>query len=131
MHGAEFRSITLQDRTVYPGGILAHVHRSLETAGLRFGMPENPGVFRYAAALRSCARGFSSSPPAGPEWAIAAIKAIRYRDLDYDTAKKVMGYFQERGEAYPSEVEEDLELDYELVCQITEELKREGRLELL
>ena len=42
-----------------------------------------------------------------------------------------MGYFQERGEAYPSEVEEDLELDYELVCLITEELKREGRLELL
>ena len=46
-------------------------------------------------------------------------KTIKYRDLDYDTAKKeVMGYFQERGEAYPSEVEEDLELDYELVCQI-------------
>ena len=42
-----------------------------------------------------------------------------------------MGYFQERGEAYPSDVEEDLELDYELVCQIVEELKREGRLELL
>ena len=42
-----------------------------------------------------------------------------------------MGYFQERGEAYPSDVEEDLELDYELVCQIPEELKREGRLELL
>ena len=43
-------------------------------------------------------------------------KTIKYRDLDYDTAKKeVMGYFQERGEAYPSEVEEDLELDYELV----------------
>jgi hypothetical protein len=63
---------------------------------------------------------------------LAAIKNIKYRDLDYDTAKKeVMGYFQERGEAYPSEVEEDLELDYELVCQITEELKREGRLGLL
>jgi len=63
---------------------------------------------------------------------LSAIKTIKYRDLDYDTAKKeVMGYFQERGEAYPSEVEEDLELDYELVCQITEELKREGRLELL
>jgi len=42
-----------------------------------------------------------------------------------------MGYFQERGKAYPSDVEEDLELDYELVCQIVEELKREGRLELL
>jgi len=63
---------------------------------------------------------------------LSAIKTIKYRDLDYDTAKKeVMGYFQERGEAYPSEVEEDLELDYELVCQITEELKIEGRLELL
>ena len=63
---------------------------------------------------------------------LSAIKTIKYRDLDYDMAKKeVMGYFQERGEAYPSEVEEDLELDYELVCQITEELKREGRLELL
>ena len=54
---------------------------------------------------------------------------MKYRDLDYDTAKKeVMGYFQERGEAYPSEVEEDLELDYELVCQIVEELKREDAL---
>ena len=87
---------------------------------------------QYAVALRACARGFSSSPPAGPELAMTAIKTIKYRDLDYDTAKKeVMGYFQERGEAYPSEIEEDLEFDYELVCQITEELKREGRMELL
>ena len=55
---------------------------------------------------------------------LSAIKTIKYRDLDYDTAKKeVMGYFQERGKAYPSDVEEDLELDYKLVCQITEELK--------
>jgi hypothetical protein len=42
-----------------------------------------------------------------------------------------MGYFQERGEAYPSEIEEDLELDYKLICQIANELKREGRLEVL
>ena len=63
---------------------------------------------------------------------LSAIKTIKYRDIDYDTAKKeVMGYFHERGEAYPSEVEEDLELDYELVCQIVEELTREGRLGLL
>lgn len=63
---------------------------------------------------------------------LAAIKTIKYRDIDYDTAKKeVMGYFQERREAYPSDIEEDLELDYKLVCQIVEELKREGRLELL
>ena len=63
---------------------------------------------------------------------LAAIKTIKYRDVDYETAKKeVRGYFQERGEAYPSDIEEDLELDYKLVCQIVEELKREGRLEVL
>ena len=62
---------------------------------------------------------------------LAAIKTIKYRDVDYDTAKKeVMGYLQKRGEAYPSEIEEDLELDYKLVCQIVNELKREGRLEV-
>ena len=63
---------------------------------------------------------------------LAAIKTIKYRDVDYVTAKKeVMGYFQERGEAYPSEIEEDLELDYKLICQIVDELKREGRLAVL
>ena len=59
-------------------------------------------------------------------------KTIKYRDVDYETAKKeVMEYFQERGAAYPSDIEEDLELDYKLICQIVEELKREGRLEVL
>jgi Arc/MetJ-type ribon-helix-helix transcriptional regulator len=49
---------------------------------------------------------------------LAAIKIIKYRNVDYETAKKeVMGYFQEKGEAYASEIEEDLELDYELICQ--------------
>lgn len=63
---------------------------------------------------------------------LAAIKTIKYRDVDYETAKKeVMGYFRDRGEAYPSEIEEDLELDYKLICQIVDELKREGRLEVL
>jgi hypothetical protein len=63
---------------------------------------------------------------------VSAIKTIKYRDVDYDRAKKeVMGYFQERGEAYASEIEEDLELDYKLICQIVDELKREGRLEVL
>jgi Arc/MetJ-type ribon-helix-helix transcriptional regulator len=63
---------------------------------------------------------------------LATIKTIKYRDIDYEAAKKeVMGYFQERGEAYASEIEEDLELDYSLVRQIITELKREGRLEVL
>ena len=59
-------------------------------------------------------------------------KTIKYQDVDYEIAKKeVMGYFQERGEAYPSEIEEDLELDYKLICQIVDELKIEGRLAVL
>ena len=63
---------------------------------------------------------------------LAAIKIIKYRDVDYETAKKeVMGYFQERGEAYASEIEENLELDYELICRIMDELEREGRLAVL
>lgn len=63
---------------------------------------------------------------------LAAIKVIKYRDVDYETAKKeIMGYFQERREAYPSEIEEDLELDYSLICQVIKELRREGRLEVL
>lgn len=59
-------------------------------------------------------------------------KTIKYRDVGYETAKKeVMGYFRGLGEAYPSEIEEDLELDYKLICQIVDELKREGRLTVL
>jgi len=57
---------------------------------------------------------------------------ISYRDIDYEAAKKeVMGYFQEKGEAYPSEIEEDLELDYKLIWKIADDLKREGRLKVL
>ena len=63
---------------------------------------------------------------------LAAIKTIKYRDVDYETAKKeVMGYFQDRGEAYPSDIEEELERDYDLIRQIIDELKREGRLAVL
>ena len=37
---------------------------------------------------------------------LAAIKTIKYRYVDYETAKKeVMRYIQERGEAYASEIE--------------------------
>ncbi len=39
--------------------------------------------------------------------------------------------FQERGEAYPSEIEEDLQLDYSLICQIVDELKRGRRLAMI
>ena len=46
------------------------------------------------------------------------------------TAKKeILGYYRNYNEAYDYEVSDNLELDYELVCQITEELEQEGRLQ--
>ena len=61
---------------------------------------------------------------------LTAIKVIKCRDVDYETAKKeIIGYFQRKHEAYPDEISQDLELDFDLVRQITSELKKEGRLE--
>jgi len=61
---------------------------------------------------------------------LSAIKVIEYRDVDYETAKKeVAGYFKMKGEAYASDASLDLELDYELVCKIMDDLENEGQLE--
>jgi dihydroneopterin aldolase len=55
---------------------------------------------------------------------------IKCRDVDYETAKKeIIGYFQKNQEAYPDEISQDLELDFDLVHRITVELKKEGSLE--
>jgi Arc/MetJ-type ribon-helix-helix transcriptional regulator len=63
---------------------------------------------------------------------LAAIKVIEYRDLDYDTAKKeVAGYFKMKGEAYASDASTDLQLDYELVCKIMDDLEMEGNMETI
>jgi hypothetical protein len=60
---------------------------------------------------------------------LKATKVIKLRDINYDDAKKeILGYYQNYDEAYLSEVSENLELDLELVIQITEELEQEGRL---
>jgi Arc/MetJ-type ribon-helix-helix transcriptional regulator len=60
---------------------------------------------------------------------LAAIKVIECRDVDYKTAKKeVAGYFQMKGEAYASDASTDLQLDYELVCQIMEDLEKQGKM---
>jgi Arc/MetJ-type ribon-helix-helix transcriptional regulator len=62
---------------------------------------------------------------------LATIKVIEYRDVDYEIARKeVAGYFQMKGEAYASDASTDLQLDYELVCKIMDELEKEGRLEV-
>jgi hypothetical protein len=61
---------------------------------------------------------------------LAAIKVIECRDVDYRTAKKeVAGNFQMKGEAYASDASTDLELDYEQVCQIMDDLEKEGKME--
>lgn len=61
---------------------------------------------------------------------LKAIKVVQYRDLDYETAKKeVAGYFQMKGEAYASDASTDLELDYELVCRIMDDLEKVGKME--
>ena len=60
---------------------------------------------------------------------LSEIKVIKCRDVDYETAKKeILGYFKSRGESYPDEASVDLELDFDLVMKITEELRKEGRL---
>jgi Arc/MetJ-type ribon-helix-helix transcriptional regulator len=56
-------------------------------------------------------------------------KVIKLRDTNYEDAKKeVLGYYKNYNESYDYEVAENLELDYDLVCKITEELEQEGRL---
>ena len=56
-------------------------------------------------------------------------EVIKIRNVDYSEAKKeVLDYYRTYKEAFPHEVAEALELDYELVWRITEDLKKEGRL---
>jgi hypothetical protein len=63
---------------------------------------------------------------------LAAIKVIECRDVDYETAKKeVAGYFQMKGEAYASDASTDLQLDYELVCEIMDDLEKDGKMETI
>jgi Arc/MetJ-type ribon-helix-helix transcriptional regulator len=60
---------------------------------------------------------------------LEAIKVIKIRDIDYNTAKKeILGYYQSYESSYMSDVANNLELDLELVAKITEELIKEGRI---
>ncbi|MHC1600397.1 MAG: hypothetical protein ACXQS5_06235 [Candidatus Methanospirareceae archaeon] len=63
---------------------------------------------------------------------LRVIKVVKVRDIGYEEAKnEVLGYYRSYKEAYPHEVAEDLELDYDLVWKITEELKEEKRIEVV
>jgi len=54
-----------------------------------------------------------------------AAKVIEIRNVDYSEAKReVLDYYRTYKEAFPHEVAEALELDYELVWRITEDLKK-------
>ena len=60
------------------------------------------------------------------------IQVVKVRDVNYKTAEKeVLGYYKNYQAAYPHEVAEDLELDYELVCGIVDKLKKSKRLEVI
>ena len=60
---------------------------------------------------------------------LKAIKVVKNRDINYNTAKKeVLGYYKSYKEAYISEVAEDLELDLKLTSVIINDLINEGRL---
>ena len=55
-----------------------------------------------------------------------AAKVIEIRNVDYSEAKReVLDFYRRYKEAFPHEVAEALELDYELVWRITEDLKKE------
>ena len=41
----------------------------------------------------------------------------------------MVGYFQMKGEAFASDPSTDLQLDYELVCKIMDDLELEGKME--
>ena len=61
-----------------------------------------------------------------------SIEEIKVRDVNYEEAKsEVLDYYRSYKEAYPHEVADDLELDYDLVWQVTEELKKKRRLEVI
>jgi hypothetical protein len=63
---------------------------------------------------------------------LKAIKVIKIREIDYDTAKKeILDYYKNYSEAFDYQVADDLGLDYKFVCQILEELEKEGRLGLV
>ena len=63
---------------------------------------------------------------------LRAVKVVKTKNVDYEAAKReVLGYYRRYKEAYPHKVAEDLEMDYDLVCTIVDELKRERRLEVV
>jgi len=69
---------------------------------------------------------------AGRQYRLITAKSMEDHDPDYEDAKKkVIKYFQEKGQAYPSDIEKNLKMDRELACKILRELRKEGQLAAL
>ena len=60
------------------------------------------------------------------------VEVVKVKDVDYKTAKKeILGYFKKYREAFVDEAANDLGIDLELAVRITQELKKEKRLEVV
>ncbi len=60
------------------------------------------------------------------------VEVIKVKDVDYKTAKKeVLGYFKKFKEAFVDEAANDLGIDLELAVRITQNLRKEKRLEVI
>lgn len=63
---------------------------------------------------------------------LVTIKTINYRDVDRETAKKKLWDTSRReAKRTPPRSSKILSFDYKLICQIMDELRREGRLAVL
>lgn len=59
---------------------------------------------------------------------LESVKVIDIRDIAKEKAKKeIIEYLKENKKAYPSDIADALELDFDLVLGITKELIEEGR----
>lgn len=58
---------------------------------------------------------------------VSEIKIANVRNVSETTAKReILEYLDERERAYPSDIADDLELDYDLVRRVLRALKKSG-----
>lgn len=59
---------------------------------------------------------------------LESIKVVDVRDISKEKAKKeIIEYMSENKKAYPSDIADGLQIDFDLVLEILKELSKEGR----
>jgi len=59
---------------------------------------------------------------------LEGLRVIEVRDVTRDKAKQeIIEYLKAHRHTYPSDISDDLKIDYDLVLEVMAELKREGR----